>query len=98
MILDERKRVGDDKIIINANLASGLPLENMNKIAGPMIEAWVGDVFSGIRDHYDNEYCLIDVEAQERLGSLHCAPASHRLGNASVSRSKIFARLTEKHR
>lgn len=67
-ILDERKRVGDDKIIINTNLVSGLPLENINKIAGPMIEAWAGEVFSGIRDNYDNEYCLINVEAQERLG------------------------------
>lgn len=67
-ILDERKKVGDDKIIINTNLVSGLPLENINKIAGPMIEAWAGEVFSGIRDNYDNEYCLINVEAQERLG------------------------------
>ena len=66
-ILAERKRVGDDKIIINTNLVSGLPLENINKIAGPMIEAWAGEVFSGIRDHYDNEYGLINVEAQERL-------------------------------
>ena len=31
-ILDERKRAGDDKIIINTNLVSGLPLENINKI------------------------------------------------------------------
>lgn len=67
-ILDERKRVGDDKIIINTNLVSGLPLENINKIAGPMIEAWAGEVFTGIRDNYDNEYNLINVEAQERLG------------------------------
>ena len=67
-ILDERKRVGDDKIIINTNLVSGLPLENINKIAGPMIEAWAGEVFAGIRDNYDNEYSLINVEAQERLG------------------------------
>lgn len=46
----------------------GLPLENINKIAGPMIEAWAGEVFAGIRDNIDNEYCLINVEAQERLG------------------------------
>lgn len=67
-ILDERKRVGDNKIIINTNLKMGLPLENINKIAGPMIEAWAGEVFAGIRDNSDNEYCLINVEAQERLG------------------------------
>ena len=65
-ILDSRKRVGDNKIIINTNLKMGLPLENINKIAGPMIEAWAGEVFAGIRDNSDNEYQLINVEAQEQ--------------------------------
>lgn len=67
-ILDARKRIGDNKIIINTNLRLGLPLENINKIAGPMIEAWAGEVFAGIRDNFENEYHLINVEAQERLG------------------------------
>lgn len=67
-ILDERKSRNDNKIIINTNLKSGLPLENINKIAGPMIEAWAGEVFSGIRDDAENRYHLIHVEAQERLG------------------------------
>lgn len=67
-ILDERKNLNDNKIIINTNLKSGLPIENINKIAGPMIEAWAGEVFSGIRDDVNNKYNLINVEAQERLG------------------------------
>ena len=67
-ILDCRKKVNDDKIIINTNLRMGLPLENINKIAGPMIEAWAVEVFSEIRDDTDNKYNLINVEAQERLG------------------------------
>lgn len=67
-ILDARKINGDNKIIINTNLKMGLPLENINKIAGPMIEAWAGEVFAGIRDEMNNEYHLINVEAQERLG------------------------------
>ena len=67
-ILDTQKSIGDNKIIINTNLKLGLPLENINKIAGPMIEAWAGEVFSGIRDDLNNEYNLINVEAQERLG------------------------------
>jgi len=67
-ILDERKSVGDNKIILNTNLKLGLPLENINKIAGPMIEAWAGEVFAGIRDDRNNIYSLINVEAQERLG------------------------------
>lgn len=67
-ILNRRKSVGDNKIIMNTNLILGLPLENINKIAGPMIEAWAGEVFTGIRDDMNNEYHLINVEAQERLG------------------------------
>ena len=67
-ILDDRKAVGDNKIIINTNMKLGLTLENINKIAGPMIEAWAGEVFSGIRDDLNNVYSLINVEAQERLG------------------------------
>ena len=67
-ILDARKNIGDNKIILNTNLKLGLPLENINKIAGPMIEAWAFEVFSGIRDDSDNSYSLINVEAQERLG------------------------------
>lgn len=67
-ILDERMKKGDNKIIINTNLKLGLPLENINKIAGPMIEAWAGEVFSGIRDEENNSYNLVNVESQERLG------------------------------
>ncbi|MBQ4397338.1 MAG: restriction endonuclease [Clostridia bacterium] len=67
-ILDSRKAANDDKIIINTNLRMGLPLENINKIAGPMIEAWAYEVFTGIRDNINNPFHLVNVEAQERLG------------------------------
>lgn len=67
-ILDSQMKAGDNKIIINTNLRMGLPLENINKIAGPMLEAWAGEVFAGIRDDMNNPYQLINVEAQERLG------------------------------
>lgn len=67
-ILDSKMDSGDNKIIINTNLRMGLPLENINKIAGPMLEAWASEVFYGIRDDMDNPYNLINVEAQERLG------------------------------
>ena len=66
-ILDARKLADDHRIIINTNLKSGLPLKDINKIAGPMIEAWAFEVFAGIRDEEDNLYSLINAEAQERL-------------------------------
>lgn len=67
-ILDERKKSGNNKIIINTNLKLGLPLENINKIAGPIFEAWAAEVFSDIRDNMNNKYNLINVESQKRLG------------------------------
>ena len=63
-ILDARKNANDNKIIINTNLRMGLPLENINKIAGPMIEAWAGEVFAGIKGTLEikgNDYVVIDV-------------------------------------
>ena len=67
-ILNSRKAANANKIIINTNLKLGLPLENINKIAGPMVEAWAYEVFSEIQNDIDNAYFLINVEAQERLG------------------------------
>ena len=66
-ILDERRKADDCRIIINTNLKYGLPLKDINKIAGPMVEAWAFEVFAGIRDDADNIYSLINAEAQERL-------------------------------
>ena len=31
---------GQNQIILNTNLKAGLPMENINKIAGPIMEAW----------------------------------------------------------
>jgi len=67
LMLDERKEKGGNRILINTNLKRGLPLENINKIAGPIIEAWAYEVFSEINEDLNNKYFLINVEAQERL-------------------------------
>lgn len=66
-ILEERRKRDDNKIVINTNLRFGLPLENINKIAGPMVEAWAYEVFNDVSKN-DNRYRLINVEAQQRLG------------------------------
>ena len=66
-ILDERRKANDNRIIINTNLKAGLPLKDINKIAGPLIEAWAFEVFAGIRDDDNNIYSLINAEAQGRL-------------------------------
>lgn len=56
-----------NKIIINTNLRLGIPMENVNKIAGPFIEAWAHETFSEALEDGSNEYQLINVEAGERL-------------------------------
>lgn len=58
---------GENKIIINTNLKLGLPMENINKIAGPFVEAWAYETFANIVENPENEWNLINVEALERL-------------------------------
>ena len=56
-----------NKIVINTNLKPGLPMENINKIAGPFVGAWAYQTFHEIYQDRDNEYRLINVEAVQRL-------------------------------
>jgi hypothetical protein len=41
-------------------------MENINKIAGPIIEAWAYETFYGIKDSLDNVYQLVNVEPLPR--------------------------------
>jgi len=66
-IINEAMELGKNKIIINTNLKLGLPMENINKIAGPFVEAWAFEIFSEILEDENNKYQLINVEAGERL-------------------------------
>jgi len=58
---------GRNKIVINTNLRLGIPMENVNKIAGPFIEAWAHELFLDVLEDEENDYHLINVEAGERL-------------------------------
>ncbi|MDY6876981.1 MAG: restriction endonuclease [Chloroflexota bacterium] len=64
-----KKAMDEDRnrIIINTNLKLGIPMENVNKIAGPFIEAWAYEIFSEVLEDEDNKYQLVNVEAGERL-------------------------------
>jgi hypothetical protein len=66
-ILSEKITSGENKIILNTNLKLGLPLENINKIAGPMMEAWAQETFSIINQDINNHYNLVNVEVGARL-------------------------------
>ena len=66
-IIKEAIDRGDNKIFINTNLKFGLPMENINKIAGPFVEAWAAQTFYAVLEDETNKYSLINVEAVERL-------------------------------
>lgn len=57
----------ENQIVINTNLRLGLPMENINKVAGPFVEAWAFETFAKAMENPDNKYQLINVQAQARL-------------------------------
>ena len=66
-IMKDSIDTGSNKIFIHTNLKRGLPLENINKIAGPFVEAWAMEQFENIADVPGNKYQLIHAEAGRRL-------------------------------
>ncbi|MFT3882706.1 MAG: hypothetical protein QM703_24020 [Gemmatales bacterium] len=66
-ILHNAVASGRNKIVINTNLRLGLPMENINKVAGPFVEAWAVEIFQEISQDPANQFHLIHVEAKERL-------------------------------
>ncbi len=58
---------GRNRIFIRTNLKRGLPLENINKVAGPFVEAWAVEQFELISEVASNPYRLINVQAGKRL-------------------------------
>ncbi len=66
-IIRDAIELGKNKIIINTNLKLGIPMENVNKIAGPFVEAWAVEIFTEVIEDENNIYRLINVEAGERL-------------------------------
>jgi hypothetical protein len=66
-IMETAIRNGKNRIVINTNLRLGIPMENINKIAGPFVEAWAYETFLETLEDENNTYRLINVEAKERL-------------------------------
>lgn len=66
-IMKDAMDSGRNKIVINTNLKLGIPMENVNKIAGPFVEAWAFEIFTECVEDKKNKYQLINVEAGERL-------------------------------
>lgn len=66
-IIEEAIQSGRNKIFINTNLRLGLPMENINKIAGPFVEAWAFEIFYDELNNSNSPYRLVNVETKARL-------------------------------
>lgn len=64
-IIKQQIASGDNKIVINTSLKLGLPMENINKLAGPLIEAWAFKIFS--EQLGKSQFQIVNIEAGERL-------------------------------
>jgi hypothetical protein len=47
-IVNDAMKSGRNEIVINTNLKLGLPMENINKVAGPFVEAWAFEIFNDV--------------------------------------------------
>lgn len=65
-IMQDSMDGGRNKIFIHTNLKRGLPLENINKVASPFVEAWAMEQFENIADDAGNPYDLIHAESGRR--------------------------------
>lgn len=66
-IIQKSIETGKNRIFIQTNLRRGLPLENINKVAGPFVEAWALEQFENVAEDAVNDYELINVQAGRRL-------------------------------
>ncbi len=66
-IMKDAIESGRNRIFIHTNLKRGLPLENINKVAGPFVEAWAMEQFEIISEVVGNKYQLIHAESGRRL-------------------------------
>ncbi|MDC3281990.1 restriction endonuclease [Euryarchaeota archaeon] len=62
---------GRNDIHIWINLNDGIPMENINKIAGPVVEEWACEKYKGIYSQKNNQYQLCFIN--DELERLHMA-------------------------
>jgi hypothetical protein len=84
-IMKEAVDSGRNKIVINTNLKLGIPMENVNKIAGPFVEAWANEIFTETLDSPDKKYDLVNVVAGARLNMADVILQFERTGATSNS-------------
>lgn len=79
-IIENEIEKGNNRITIDINLKS-LPLENINKVAGPFVEAWALEIFDAILEVDENAFELINVEPGKRLDPYDILLQFKKVGN-----------------
>ena len=85
-IFKELIATGQNQIILNTNLKAGLPMENINKIAGPIMEAWAQEK---LLDIVGNDFNFIRREAK-LMGQTASELMIHRIAFPSEPVQNVF--------
>lgn len=86
---------GNNKIEISTNIRGSFPLDNINKIAAPLIEAWAADVFRKIKDDKNNFFNLINVQVgTKRTDLADIVLQFHKSDNGEYSTANIDVKST----
>jgi len=83
-----------NKIIINTNLKSGIPMENVNKIAGPFIEAWALETFTNDFEKKDNNKFFKKIEPGERLNMADIILDFKSKNNSGIIKANVDVKAT----
>ncbi|MCW5934448.1 MAG: restriction endonuclease [Fimbriimonadia bacterium] len=67
MVMREAVKTQKNRVYRITFLKRGLPLENINKIAGPIIEAWVLEQFEETVSNSPSNYQVVHVQSGKRL-------------------------------
>ena len=61
-MVEDAFNAGNKQIVLDTNIRGEFPLDNINKLAAPLIESWAATVFGDIAQVSGNEFNLINVE------------------------------------
>lgn len=61
-MVEEAFESGNNQIILDTNIHGEFPLDNINKLAAPLIESWAATVFGNISKISGNKFNLINIE------------------------------------
>lgn len=91
----QRKFDSDDhSIILDTNILGTFPLDNINKLAAPLIEAWAANIFKEVVEIENNEFSLINVEVGTKRTDLADIILQFKFNDTDYATSNIDVKST----